>query len=74
MLAPLNSVQIHAFLHQLPQWTQLPQETNSFSNRFEHVINLAFRRESSNAKPYAAVCAFIAVPQRSQDVARLKRR
>ena len=73
MLAPLNSVQVHAFLHQLPQWTQLPQETNSLGDRFEHIINLAFRREPPNTKPNTAVCAFIAVPQRSQNVARFKR-
>lgn len=73
MLAPLNCVQVHAFLHQLPERTQLSQKCHPVRHRLEHVVDLAFRCETSDAESDATVCALIAVPKRSQDVARLKR-
>ena len=73
MLAPLNGVQVNAFLHQLPERTQLSQEGHSVGHRLEHVVDLAFRCEASDAESDAAVCALIAVSKRSQDVARLQR-
>lgn len=61
MLTPLNTIQRHPFLHQLPQRTELSQEADPLRHRFEHIINLALGGKSPNAEPDAAVRAFIAV-------------
>ena len=72
MLAPLDCVQIHTFLHQLPERTQLSQKSHPVRHRLEHVVDLAFRCETPDAESDAAVCALIAISKRSQDVAGLK--
>ena len=63
MLAPFNCVQVNAFLHQLPERTQLSQEGHPIRHRLEYVVDLAFRCEASNAESDAAVRALITISE-----------
>ena len=74
MLRPLNSVQIHPILHQLPQRTQLPQEVHPLSHGLQNIINLLIRRKPPDPEPNTRVRALVAVTQRPQDVRGLERR
>lgn len=69
MLAPLNTVQRHPLLHQLPQWTQLSQKTDPLRHGFQHVVDFALGRESPDAESDAAVCALVAVSEGAKNVA-----
>lgn len=73
MLAPLNSVKIHALLHKLPQRAQLAQERNPLLDSLEHVVDLGIRRESADAETDTAVRALVAAAERAEHVAGLQR-
>ena len=63
MLAPLNSVQVDTFLHKLPQWAELTQESNALADSLEHIVDLRVCREAANAKSDAAVCTLVAAAE-----------
>lgn len=69
MLAPLNTVERHAFLYQLPQRAQLTEKADSLLYRFQHIVDLALGCEASNTEADAAVSALVAIAKRSEDVA-----
>lgn len=73
MLAPLDTIKRHPLLHQLPQRTQFPQETYPLPHSLHHVVDLVFCREPPDAEPDTAVCAFVAVAERPEDVAGFER-
>ena len=73
MLAPLDGVQINAFLDELPQRTELSQESYSVPHRVQDVVDLALGREPSDSKSDAAVRALITIAKRSEHVARFER-
>lgn len=69
MLTPLDTIQRHSFLHQLPQRTQLPQEADPLRYSLHHVVDLAFRCETPDTEPDTTVCAFVAVAKRAENIA-----
>lgn len=73
MLAPLNTVERHAFLYQLPQRAQLTEEADSILHRLQHIIDLALGCKASNTEADAAVSALVAIAKRSEDVAGFER-
>lgn len=72
VLAPLNTVQRNALLHQLPKRTQFSQECDSFLDCFQDVVNLTLSRESSNSKSDTAVCALVTAAKGTENVAGLE--
>lgn len=74
MLAPLDRVQVHTLLHQLPQGAQFSQEVDSLSHGLEHIIDLLLRGEPSDTKANRAVGALVGVTQSTQHVAGLEGR
>lgn len=73
MLAPFDGVQVDTLLHKLPQWAELAEECDSFLNCLDHIVDLAFGGESTNAKSDTAVGAFVTVSECTKYVARFKR-
>lgn len=69
VLAPLNRVQIDAFLHKLPQRAELSQEGHALLHSLEDVVDLGLCCESADAEADTAVSALVAASQRAQDVA-----
>jgi len=73
MLAPLDTVECHAFLHQLPQRAKLTKKADSLLHRLQHIVDLALSRKPSDTEADAAVSALVAVAKRSEDVAGFER-
>lgn len=74
VLAPLDRVEIDAFLHELPERAQLAEESDTLLDSLEDVVNLHLCREPTNTESDAAVCTLVTVAQGSQNVAGLQRR
>jgi hypothetical protein len=74
MLAPLDRVEIDAFLHKFPQRTEFSQESDALFDGLEDIVDLAGRGKTANAKTNAAMGTLIAVAESSKDIARFKRR
>jgi len=74
VLAPLNRVQIDAFLNQLPQWAKLPQKGDALLDCFENVVDFFFSGEPPDAEPDTAMGTLVTAAQRAEDVAGFQRR
>ena len=73
MLTPFDAVKSDAFLYQLPQRTQVPQESYPLLHRLQDIVDLALCCETTDAETNTAVGALITAAESAQDVTRLKR-
>ena len=66
--APLDGVEINTLLNKLPQRTQLTQESNTFLDSLEDVVNLGISGEATDTKTDTAVSALVAAAKSTENV------
>lgn len=73
MLAPFDSVEVDALLHELPQRAELAEEGDALLDGLEDVVDLGVGGEAADTEADTGVGALVAVAQGTEDVRGLER-